>query len=416
MNFILLRRCRLTKTKVNSIETSIKIFIVISALVGLGMGFSDAILANYFKDAYDVNAQQRGFIEFPRELPGVLSVFFIAALSFLKSKKTAIVAQLLTVFGLLALGLFRPSFSIMLIFLFIYSTGVHMYLTLGDSIGLSLAKAHTMGKMMGKFNSIRMAFLMLSGIITFVGFKSGYFSFDAPVIVFILGALAFALATLLLVALCKRDTNNNETANSKLVFRKEYLRYYAICALFGGRKQIMLVYSPWVLIELLDFKADTMSILAVIGSFIGIFFMPIVGKWIDQIGVKKVMTIEALAFIVVYVAYGFLSKWVSTNEVLLSGIVMILVYLLNIIDRMSAQFAMVRSIYMRTIAIAPEDVTPSLSLGMSIDHVVAIIGSYICGVIWYNWGPEYVFIIAGIMSFMNLLIAKGIKLDNVESK
>ena len=380
------------------------------------MGLSDAILANYFKDAYDVNAQQRGFIEFPRELPGVLSVFFIAALSFLKSKKTAIVAQLLTVIGLLALGLFRPSFAVMLIFLFVYSTGVHMYLTLGDSIGLSLSNTNTMGKMMGKFNSVRMAFLMISGLITFIGFNRGWFSFDTPVMVFIFGAFAFAIAAILLAILCKiqNDAHIDEVTNTKLVFRKQYLRYYAICALYGGRKQIMLVYSPWVLIELLNFKADTMSILAVIGAFIGIFFMPVVGKWIDHFGVKKVMTIEAFAFISVYIAYGFLSKWVTTHEVMLSGFIMISIYLLNIIDRMSAQFAMVRSIYMRTIAITPEDITPSLSLGMSVDHVVAIIGSYICGVIWYNWGPEYVFIIAGIMSFMNLLLARGIKADNTE--
>jgi MFS family permease len=193
------------------------------------------------------------------------------------------------------------------------------------------------------------------------------------------------------------------------VFRREYLRYYLICAVFGGRKQIMLVYSPWVLIDLLDFKADTISILAVIGSLIGIFFMPIVGKWIDYFGVRRVMTAEALAFIGVYIAYGFLSKWVNTNVVVLTGAGMMCVYLLNIVDRMSAQFSMVRSIYMRSLALVPEDVTPSLTLGMAIDHVVAIVGSYICGLVWFRWGPEFVFLIAGSLSLINLIAAQGIK-------
>jgi predicted MFS family arabinose efflux permease len=197
-----------------------------------------------------------------------------------------------------------------------------------------------------------------------------------------------------------------------MVFRREYLRYYVICALYGGRKQIMLVFSPWVLIELLDFGADTISILAVIGSFIGIFFIPLVGKLIDRLGVRKVMIFEAMAFIAVYIAYGFLSKWVTENVVVLTGLSMMFVYLLNIVDRMSAQFYMVRAIYMRSLAISPEDVTPSLSLGMAIDHVVAIVGSFICGTVWSVWGPEYVFMIAGGLSLLNMIAAAGIKRDN----
>jgi predicted MFS family arabinose efflux permease len=88
---------------------------------------------------------------------------------------------------------------------------------------------------------------------------------------------------------------------------------------------------------------------------------------------------------------------------------MLFVYLLNIVDRMSAQFGINRAIYMKSIALTPGDVTPSLSMGMAIDHVVAIIGSYICGIIWYNWGPQYVFIVAGAMSLGNLIVARGIK-------
>jgi predicted MFS family arabinose efflux permease len=174
----------------------------------------------------------------------------------------------------------------------------------------------------------------------------------------------------------------------------------------------MIVYSPWVLIELLGFRADTMSILAVIGALIGIFFLPVVGKWIDRFGVRKVMMVEAFAFLLIYMAYGLLSRWVGGAAAAPAGIMMLLVYLLNIIDRMTAQFGMDRAIYMRQIAAAPEDVTPSLSLGMSIDHVLAIAGATVCGVIWQQFGPEYVFILAGALSLLNFFVARGIKLKS----
>ncbi|MDR3294460.1 MAG: MFS transporter [Clostridiales Family XIII bacterium] len=393
-----------------SAETAILLFVAASAMVGLASGFSDSILANYFKEAYDVNAQQRGFIELPRELPGIVSILFIALLAAFGNIRSAIVAQVLCVAGLVVLGFTRPSFSVMLLFLFIYSSGVHMFMPLGDSIGLSLAKHSDMGRVMGRINSARMAFLMLAGVVTFVCFHFGWFSFDAPVLVFLVSAAAFIVVAVLLVVLYRGyNADGGETPQTRFVLRKKYLRYYLICALYGGRKQIMYVYSPWVLIDLLGFRADTISILSVIGSFIGIFFMPVVGKWIDRHGVRNVMMAEALAFIAIYVAYGFLSKWVNTHVVVLSGLAMMLVYLLNIVDRMSAQFNMVRAIYMRSIAVTPEDVTPSLTMGMGIDHVMAVIGSYACGVVWFRFGPEYVFIIAGLLSLFNLLAAWGIK-------
>jgi predicted MFS family arabinose efflux permease len=396
----------------------ITIFMAIIALTGLATGLSDGVLANYFKEAYDANAAQRGFIEFPREIPGVVALFFIAALSFLKNVKTAIITQLLTAVGLVVLGFWRPSFAVMCVFLFIFSLGTHMSMPLKDSIALSLSKGHNAGTLMGRFNGMRMAFAMVAGILTFFGFRGGWFNFDTPVLIFLIAAVGFILIALLLALLRIKApvTEAEAPVNAKFVFRKQYMRYYIICALFGGRKQIMIVYSPWVLIELLGFRADTMAILAVTGAFIGIFFMPAVGKWIDRYGVKNVMIVEAFAFIGIYVAYGILSRIVGTNAVAVTGIAMMLVYLLNILDRMSAQFGMVRKIYIRAIAVAPEDVTPSLSLGMSIDHVLAIAGASVCGVIWYNFGAEYVFILAGLMSLGNLLLARGIKLSGPGTK
>ncbi|MDR1727949.1 MAG: MFS transporter [Acidobacteriota bacterium] len=386
------------------------LFAAACAFTGFYTGVTDSVLANYFKDAYDVTARQRGFIEFPRETPGVLSLLVISALAFLKDIRTAIVAQILGAVGLVVLGLWHPSYAVMLAFLFIFSLGQHMFMPLGDSIGLSLARRENMGRVLGRFNSVRMAFGMLAGLVCFFGFRWGFLDFETPVLIFLVCAACFALTGALLYALHRTAGRAAEEGQppAKLVFRKEYMRYYVLCALFGGRKQIMYVFSPWVLIDLLDFKADVMSILAVVGSFIGVFFLPFIGRLIDRMGARKVMMIEAAAFVAIYVAYGGLSKWVDENAVVLTGAGMLLVYLLNIIDKMCAQFYMVRSIYMKAVARTPEDVTPSLSAGMAIDHVLAILGSALCGLVWAAWGPEYVFLVAGLLSLANFVVAAGI--------
>jgi len=397
------------------LKTAIILFILISAFAGFYQGVIDLILGNYFKEAYEVTATQRGLIEIPREIPGIVTMFVISAFSFLRDIRTAVIAQIFGIIGLTVLGLFHPSFGVMLIFVFLFSLGQHMFVPLGDSIGLSLATRENMGRLMGRFKSVSMALGMIAGLICFFGFRSGFFHFNVPVTIFLICAAAFLACIFLLLAMHAQIGKEVEsrTEVSKMVFRKEYIRYYALSALFGARKQIMIVYSPWVLIELLGFKADMMSILGVIGSFIGIFFIPFVGRLIDLKGTRFTMIIEAGCFIGIYIAYGMLSRWINENTVALAGIGMVLVYILFITDRMSSQFYMVRSIYLKSIAVREEDVTPSLSAGMAIDHVVAITGALLCGMVWDVFGPEYVFVIAAVISAANMIVAAGIKKDNI---
>ena len=196
---------------------------------------------------------------------------------------------------------------------------------------------------------------------------------------------------------------------SGYVFRKEYKYYYVLVILFGVQKQIMMVYGPWVLIELLSKKADTISILTVIGSFIGIFFIPAIGRWLDAYGVKKLMYVDALSFIGVYLVYGLLAMGYVNGSIKTAGIGMLLAYAIFIIDRMSTQMGIVRTLYLRKIAIKPSDVTPTLTLGQSMDHFVSIICAYLGGIIWVAWGPQYIFFLAAGLSLFNLYVAYKIE-------
>ncbi|MFA9424349.1 MAG: MFS transporter, partial [Sedimentibacter sp.] len=103
-------------------------FFVLIAVTSLGSGFSDSLYSNYFKEVYHVTAVQRGFIEFPRELPGLLCMVVIGLLGFLGDLKVAFIAQILSFIGLVILGFFTPSFSVMLLFLFINSMGMHLFM------------------------------------------------------------------------------------------------------------------------------------------------------------------------------------------------------------------------------------------------------------------------------------------------
>jgi predicted MFS family arabinose efflux permease len=398
--------------RVARLSPELKLYLGILALTAFGLGFSNDILSNYFKDAYRATTYQRGFIEFPRELPGILTTFVIALLAGFSDVRIAIVAQALGFAGIAVLGFWTPTFGVMLLFIFINSLGQHLFMPLQDSIGMNLAGRQSLGKRMGQFKGITTAFQMAAGIIVFLGFRTGLFSFESGVkLPFVVSAAVIALTLVLVVSLDARLRHKTITHERvRFVVRKEYRLYYALVVMFGVQKQIMLVYGPWVIIELLGKKADTIAILGIAGAALGVLFIPALGRWLDRFGIKKMLYVDALSFIGVYLLYGIVSGGYASGAIPTMGWTVMLAYGIFILDRMSTQMGIIRTVYLRTIAVDPRDVTPTLSLGMSMDHVVSIVCAYSGGIVWTLWGPQYIFYLASALSLVNLYVAIRVKL------
>lgn len=387
------------------------VYVIILALAAMGSALSGNVLSNYFKDVYHTDAFMRGFIEFPRELPGMLSILFVASLSRFSDVRISMISMILAAAGIVVLGFATPVFYVMLIFIFINSVGTHLYMPMQSSVGMELITDGQYGKRMGEFSGVTTAFTMLGSVAVYLGFKYGFFSFTTDIkTVFIWSALFFLLAGLLhipLLRLTKGKGGHHE--KTKYVYRREYKYYYTLVVMFGVQKQIMLVYGPWVFIDILGKPVETLAILGIIGSFVGIFFIPALGKWIDKFGVKKLLYADAISFIGVYTFYGILSGGYADGSIAKIGLPLILGYTLFIVDRMSSQMGIIRTVYLKKIAVDPKDITPTLSLGLTLDHFVSIIAAFLGGIVWMRYGPQYIFYLVAFMSLVNLYVA--IKVD-----
>lgn len=407
----------------NGAKTGMKkemiLYFIIISVVSLGLGLSDSVFNNYFKEVYQVTTVQRGFIEFPRELPGLIVVFVMTGFSFLGNIRLAIAAQALSFIGLLVLGLVTPAFAVMLVFVFINSMGMHLFMPLSDGIGLSMVESpEVVGKRMGQYNGVKTLFGMIAGIIVFIGFKTGFFSFESPVkLVFLISAGLFIVSFCLFLYL-QKHLGKAQIVRKKVqfLFRREYKFYYILAVLNGVQKQILFVYAPWVLIDLLGKKADTLALLGIIGAFAGTFFISAVGRWIDRFGIKKMMYADALSYIFVYLAYALLSGLIFSGIMASTGLSVLLVFSVYVIDKLSMQLGMVKVVYLNAIAHAPGEVTQTLSTGISMDHVVSILFAYMDGLIWQAFGPQYVFIVAAVLSFINLFVAIMAKIETVDAQ
>ena len=212
------------KRKILSIRPEVLMFFILISAVSLGNGLSDGVYSNYFKEVYHITAFQRGFIEFPRELPGLLCAVVIGTLGFLGDLRVAFIAQICAVIGVTMLGLLTPSFGVMLIFLFINSMGMHLFMPLQDAIGMSLAEQNQIGRRMGQYSSVRAAFSLIGALLVFFGFRTGLFAFDTSIKwVFIVAAGAFLCAMAMAAVMIKRlKPQRTAPRRTKLVLRKQY--------------------------------------------------------------------------------------------------------------------------------------------------------------------------------------------------
>jgi MFS family permease len=195
----------------------------------------------------------------------------------------------------------------------------------------------------------------------------------------------------------------------KLVFRKQYKYFYFLTVLKGVQKQIAYVYGTWIIVDLLMKKADTIALLTIAFTFVSIFFLNKLGHWMDRYGIKSMMYFDALTFIIVYLVYGGMVWGIESGALQNQGWAVWTIYLLYIADRLSMQIGMVNSIYLRSIAVDKEEITSTLSMGVSLDHIISIIAAMIGGFIWTKWGSHWVFFLAALFSVGNLYVAAKVQ-------
>jgi hypothetical protein len=168
----------------------------------------------------------------------------------------------------------------------------------------------------------------------------------------------------------------------------------------------MIVFGPWVLIRILARGADTLAFLAMAGALIGIFHTPAVGRWIGRFGLRAMLLVQAVAMTAVYAAYGFVTAGFVSGRLALEGAAVWVIFALYILDHMTEQMGLTRVMYLRTIAFSQEEITTTLSTGISLDHVLSIITAALGGLLWQWAGPQYVFYVAASYGIIHMLIAR----------
>jgi len=380
------------------------LFLIASALLGVTMAVESTSLSNRLVEDLDFTILQRTQLEVPRELPGLLVVFLVGGLAFLGDVRTAAISNIVGGLGLFAFGFIPSGYWPVVATLMIYNMGTHIYMPMGGVISMSFAKGDNIGRRLGEIQSVNIAALIITTGTLYLLYRF----LEIPFVVsFVVGAIAMVLAGVLFLFMSPIQA---QTRRKRFVFKKKYKLFYMLCLVFGMRKQITMTFVPWLIVTVYDQPVVTMTILFFIVSVVNVFFRPWLGGFIDRKGERFVLMLEAVLVIVACLGFAF-SKVLFPESIALY--VVAFCYLL---DNLFSGAGMARTTYVKRLSDDPNEVSSTLALGISLDHILSMSVPTFAGFLWAtNMGEGYIYVFcAGLgIALLNLLISNRIRVPKV---
>ena len=373
-------------------------------LWGIGIGSFAAALNNYLSDIYHMDSMARGWLEFFRELPGLALVLILALLHKVSDWKVIRIGTIISMAGA-ALLLIPANQIAVTAFIMIWSMGEHLVMPSRAAVAMQVAKQGCAGQSLGFLTSVmnfgHVAGSLLVAGIFFIGTRcferSEAFLFNVLWGVIIVLMLSSAISTF------TKDAPDAPGKRPRLYFHRKFNKFYALELFYGARKQIFITFAPYVLIREYGFTTAQMAMLMGVCAFVNIFAGPLVGKITDRWGYRNVMIWDTVILSGVCLMYGYAGK---IFPVWIVSAVLCINFLL---DTILSTTSLATNIYVRTLASDRDELTSTLSTGISINHFIAILSAPLGGWVWQKYGVGVLFAFVAVMAVCNSMFAATIR-------
>lgn len=372
-------------------------------LAQLGGGLYDVLFSNYLNDVLHLDAGARGFMELPRELPGVLSWFVMAALFFLNEIRLAAVSILLAVVGTLMMMLLGEGATLWQLSLTVAtaSLGLHILMGIVDSIVMHTARPENRSLRLGQMRAMGTAASLIGALFIWLKWKFNQdFMWD-----YILVTGIFLISSLMLFFVKSPEFPRRKSVKENFILRREYALYYGIETLHGIRKQLYMTFGFWLLVNTLQQPPGRIGMIVLIAGIIGLFAQPFIGMCIKRYGERRITIIDSIALSVLCLVYAF------APELLPNEWAVVAVACCFVLDKVLFAMGMARTTYIaRICGERRNDITPCIYTGIAINHVASIAYGIIGGLIWtYTGGPQLVFLTGGLAVVGAGILARKMK-------
>ena len=387
---------------------NVKQFLSVLALYGVAYGLYRGVQDNYLAEVAQITAFERGIVEFFRELPGLLVVFLLAMMYRLAESSIFKIGVALMTAGLVGLLVAGGDKLTVVLFMVVFSFGEHIVMPVRTTMTLDMAQPDKGGAALG----ITSAIGNLGNIAGFVIVPVLFALFSrcsAAVADLARFRIVFAVATALmlaavLVSLALKESKI-KVKKRRFYFARKFYKFYMLEIFYGARKQIFLTFAPYVLILQYGAGAPVISLLLAVCAVFGFILSPFVGRLIDRIGYKTVMVADTLILVAVCFLYGF------SHRIFPPQVAYAVVLVNFVLDSVISLASMATNVYVQRISSSKEEMTATISTGISVNHGISIFIALLGGYIWKVTGIEVLFSLSAFFGLLNSAYAATITED-----
>lgn len=354
-----------------------------------------SVMPDYLNNGLEVRGDVRGALEIPRELPGFLLVFIAGALVRFPLRKAVCLIFLTGTLGFAGFAFLSNGLATFILFMVMWSSAMHAFLPVRDTAAIELAGQDRRGWVLGRVGAFRSLGLIAGTAAVWIIMDIFEAEFQ---VAWIAGALILLPGIFLALGLPAKHSEESGRNNARrFIVRKKYRLFYALCMLFGARKQIFITFAPWLLVSVYGQKAPQLALAMGVSAVLGTFLKPLFGSLIDRFGERKVLLFDAFFIFFLSLSYG------AVPHLARPAAALVLLYGFYVLDELLFSLSMARTTYLSSIIQEDAEMVPTIGLGGTIDHIVSMTVPVIGGILWVSVGHWSVFAMASLVAVITFL-------------
>jgi predicted MFS family arabinose efflux permease len=350
-------------------------------LVQLALSTQRTVFSNFVVEDLGIRADQLGWVESVREVPGLLTVVLVLAVVLLGQARLAALSAVFIAGGLLLYAGAR-NMSGLLLATTVYSIGFHLFFPVQSAMAMGLAAREERGRRLGQLAGIVagatvFAALLVRATSAFLGYRQ-----------LLAGASAFALLSAVVLAGGRLTEGRVQRG---MVFRWRYMPYYTLRLLAGARRQIFYTFAAFALVSLHGAPITTMSTLYMVCNVLSVYLKPRLGRLVDAWGEGRSLSLSYGLVFFIFLGYAYIRH-------------PHLLYLLFVADFSLTGFDVALNTLLGKLA-PPEDIAPSLAVGSTLEHVTGFSAPVVGGYLWTRVAPQATFQAGALLCLGSFFLA-----------
>ncbi len=349
-----------------------------------------ALLNNFVIEVASFEGTEIGWLHTVREIPGFFAIGVIALIIFIREQVLGLISLILLGVATALTAQF-PSMAGILTITMLSSIGFHYYETVIQSLQLQWIDKARAPQVLGWMISAGSAATLVVYFLIVLSWDR--FGLTYSIVYWMAGGFTALVAMFCLLAYPQFDTPHPQLKT--FVLRKRYWLYYALQFMSGSRRQIFVVFAAFMMVQKFEFDVDQTTKLFMAALVVNIVLAPVLGKIVAFFGERRALIFEYVGLCLVFGAYAgiYYLHW---------GVVLAVV--LYVVNQIFFSLALAIKTYFQKIA-DPQDIAPTAAVAFTINHIAAVFLPVLLGILWDQFSPGLVFLLAVGMAFVSLLLS-----------